>query len=77
MKLDTYIIWAVSAVAAIVVFFAAGLTGLGEIPLLILTFVGAIAGAIIGTKFVQRRANPPSETSPAPDPGPGNGKTEA
>jgi hypothetical protein len=77
MKLDTYIVWGISAVGAIIGFFVFGLTGLGEIPLLILTFVGAIGGAIVGTKIVQKRANPASGTSPAPDPGPGNGKTEA
>ena len=71
--MQKYLIWLISAGVAIPTFFIATAAGLGEIPVLILTFVGSMAGAVLGTVLMQRRAGPASGTPP----GQGSGKTEA
>lgn len=75
--MQKYAIWAISAAVAIPVYAVTTLIGLSEVVVLILTFVGAMVGAVLGTAIMQRRAGPVAAQSPAPDRGPGNGKTEA
>jgi uncharacterized membrane protein SpoIIM required for sporulation len=73
--MQKYAIWAISAAVAIPAYAITTFIGLSEV--LVLTFVGAMIGAVLGTAIMQRRAGPAAVQSPAPDPGPGNGKTEA
>ena len=75
--MQKYAIWAISAAVAIPAYAITTFIGLSEVLVLVLTFVGAMIGAVLGTAIMQRRAGPAAVQSPAPDPGPGNGKTEA
>ena len=71
--MQRYLIWVISAAVAIPVYFLTTFAGLSEVPVLVLTFIGSMAGAVLGTTIMQRRAGPAPETPP----GRGSGKTEA
>jgi hypothetical protein len=52
-------IWAVSALIAVPVYFLTSASGMSGVLVLILTFIGALAGSFLGSYMMQRRRTPP------------------
>lgn len=49
------IVWAISALIAVPVFFITDASGMPAVFVLVLTFIGALAGSFIGTLVTRRR----------------------
>ena len=74
--MQRYAVWVVSAAVALLVFAGGRAIGLGEVVILILAAIGAIAGSVLGTVLMQRlSAGVPD--APERPPGRGSGKTGA
>ena len=50
-----YGIWLISALVAVPVFFLTSASGMPGLLVLVLTFIGALAGSLLGTVVTQRR----------------------
>lgn len=50
-----YGIWLISALIAVPVYFLTSASGMSNVLVLVLTFIGALAGSVLGTYFIQRR----------------------
>jgi phosphoserine phosphatase len=50
-----YVVWLISAAIAMAVYAVANQAGLSNTVVLILTFVGAMAGAVLGNVILQGR----------------------
>ena len=69
-----YLVWLVSAAFALAVFGLCRLAGLPELLVLLLTFIGALAGAVAGTTFTQGRFGAGQEEPPQRPPRRGSGR---
>ena len=50
-----YAVWLISALVALPVYALASATGLPQLLVLVVTFLGAIVGTVIGTHVMPRR----------------------
>ncbi len=71
--MQRYLGWLISAVVALVVYGGLTVLDVPKIIVLIMTFVGAMIGALVGADFIRRLGAQDSATDPNP-PGPGSGR---
>lgn len=69
-----YVLWLISGVFAVPVYFLAEVSGLSQVLVLLLTFLGAMVGAIAGRAFIGRLLGPDAAPPPPPARGPGRGR---
>ena len=54
-SMKRYGIWLISALIAVPIYFLTSASGMSGILVLLLTFIGALAGSVLGTYVMQRR----------------------
>ena len=68
-----YLGWLISAAFALAVYALLNALGVPQILVLIFTFAGALIGAAVGSRIMQRPQGQAGETPPSP-PGRGSGR---
>jgi len=69
--------WGIAAVVAVLFFAIASLIGLSQTVVLIVAFVGALAGSLLALRLTERLFGPEPQPAPPPPRGRGTGRRGA